>query len=387
MAEFITGNQAVVRGALRAGCNFMAGYPITPASSILNDVIRAFADGRGIVVQAEDEIAAIGQCIAASMCGARAMTATSGPGLSLLSENIGFAQMIEAPVVIVNCQRLGPATGGATMSGEGDVLFARHVTAGGYPLPVLAASDSASAYRLTYSAFQIAEELRTPVVVLLSKDISSTRQTVDLDAITLPPARERPLAPPDQPYVPYAFTAPEQVPVFAPVGGPSRVRVTGSIHDACGLLTTDRRAIERKLTHLKAKIDAAAERLEDVEANLDPDASVLVVSYGLPDGSAREAVDILRRSEIPISHLTLCSLWPVPVHALRRAAGPRVSHVLVPEINIGLYCEEIRRALPGVTVESILRYDGGRVDPRSLLDRIRQLTGRDPSDGRSAACR
>lgn len=384
MMEFITGNQAVVRGALHAGCNFMAGYPITPASSILHDVIRAFADGRGIAVQAEDEIAAIAQCIAASMCGARAMTATSGPGLSLLSENIGLAQMVEAPLVIVDCQRLGPATGGATMTGEGDVLFARHVTAGGYPLPVLAANSSASAYRLTYSAFQIAEELRTPVIVLLSKDISSMRQTVDLSQVPLPPARQRPLSRPGQSFVPYEFASPEEIPAFAPVGGPQRVRVTGSIHDACGLLTTDRGAIERKLTHLKTKIDAAADRLEDVEADLVPDATVLIVSYGLPDEAAHEAASLLRGAGIAVSHLTLYSLWPVPERALRRAAGPRVAHVLVPELNIGLYCEEVRRVLPRVQVHSLVRYDGGRLDPRLIAERIRSIVGTSPSDGRSA---
>jgi len=385
MMEFITGNQAVVRGALRAGCDFMAGYPITPASSILHDMIRAFAGRPGIVLQVEDEIAAIGQCIAASMCGARAMTATSGPGLSLLSENIGFAQMVEAPLVIVDCQRLGPATGGATMTGEGDVLFARHVTAGGYPLPVLASSDPASAYRLTYSAFQIAEELRTPVIVLLSKDISSMRQTVDLSKVSLPPHRERRLSPPGEPYVPYSVARPEEVPLFAPVGGERRVRVTGSIHNTCALLTTDRREIDRKLSHLKAKIDAAAERLEDVEADLDPEAKVLLVSYGVPDESSREAVAILRGAGVPVSRLTLYSLWPIPVRAIRAAAGPRITHAIMPELNIGLYCEEIRRVLPNLAVDSIVRYDGGHLDPRLIVERVQSITGGGPKEGRSAA--
>lgn len=372
MAEFITGNQAVVRGALRAGCNYIAGYPITPASSILNDMIRAFADGRGIAVQVEDEIAAMGQCVAAAMCGARPMTATSGPGLSLLSENIGFAQMVEAPVVIVDCQRMGPATGGATTTGEGDLLFARHVTAGGYPLPVLAATDAVSAYRLTYNAFQIAEELRTPVIVLLSKDISSTRQTVDLENVRLLPARQRRPAPPDRPFRPYEVGELAEVPAFAPVGGPQRVRVTGSIHDACGLLTTDRREIARKLAHLNAKIAAAAERLEDVDLDLDPHAQVLVVSYGLPDGAVRDAVDELRAAGIRVSRLTLYSLWPVPQRAIR-AAAEGVRHVVVPELNIGLYADVVRQVLPGVHIESLTRYDGGLIAPRTIRERVCNL--------------
>src|SRR3990172_2298651 len=191
MNEFVTGNQAIVRGALRAGCDYFAGYPITPASSICSEMIQALTEKGATGVQTEDEIAAIGQCIGAAMAGAKAMTASSGPGLSLYSENIGLAQMGEVPLVIVDCQRMGPATGGATATGEGDVLFARHVTAGGYPLPVLAAADAASAYRLTYEAFNMAERFRTPVIVLLSKDISLTRLTVDLDRIHLPPRVER----------------------------------------------------------------------------------------------------------------------------------------------------------------------------------------------------
>lgn len=371
--EFVTGNQTIVRGALRAGCNYVAGYPITPASSILTDFVHAFADGSGIVVQAEDEIAAIGQCIAASMCGARPLTATSGPGLSLYSENIGFAQMVEAPLVIVDCQRMGPATGGATATGEGDVLFARHVTAGSYPLPVLAAADAASAYRLTHDAFQIAEWLRTPVIVLASKDISTTRQTVDLEAITLRPKAERRLAPPTGPYRPYAVDSPADVPAFLPVGGPVRVRVTGSIHDECGVLTIDKTKIARKLTHLYEKIRAHVELLEDVDADLDPEARVLIVAYGLPDGAARDATDELRAAGVPVSRLTIYGLWPVPERILRQAAGRTVEHVIIPELNIGLYADELRRVLPHTIVHAITRYDGGLIEPHTIVERVREL--------------
>ena len=376
MREFLTGNQTIVRGALRAGCNYVAGYPITPASSILNDFVSAFADGSGIVVQAEDEIAAIGQCIAAAMCGARALTATSGPGMSLYSENIGYAQMIEAPLVIVDCQRMGPATGGATATGEGDVVFARHITAGSYPLPVLAATDAASAYRLTYNAFQIAERLRTPVIVLASKDISTMRQTVDLEAIRLSPIVPRRAAPADQPYRPYAVDQPADVPAFAPVGGPVRVRVTGSIHDECGVLTIDKTKITRKLTHLNEKIRANAESLEDVDSDLDDEARVLLVAYGLPDGAARDAADELRAAGVRVSRLTLYTLWPMPERALRRALSEKVEHVVIPELNIGLYAEELRRVIPHtVGIHPITRYDGGLIEPAAIVKRVRQLVG------------
>lgn len=371
MREFISGNQAVVRGALKAGCNFFAGYPITPASSILSDMIRALARTGGVAVQTEDEIAALGLCLGAAMAGAKTMTATSGPGLSLYSETIGLAQMGEVPVVIVNCQRMGPATGGATSTGEGDITFARHVTAGSYPLPVLAATDATSAYRLTYEAFNIAETLRTPVIVLSSKDIALTRQTVELGGVELRPRRERALAPPDEPFVPYRYDNLEDVPRFAPIGGPQRVRFTGSIHDECGLLTIDRAKIMRKLTHLRDKILRRGGELEYVEADLDADAEVLIVSYGLADGAAREAVARLRRDGLAVSHLTVYSLWPMPAQALRRAVTPAVKRVLMPELNIGLYAEELRRHIHTAEVESLVRFDGGLIHPRAIVERVR----------------
>jgi 2-oxoglutarate ferredoxin oxidoreductase subunit alpha len=370
MREFLTGNQAIVRGAVRAGCNFFAGYPITPASSIVTEFIDAFADGSGIVVQTEDEIAAIGQCIGAAMAGAKAMTASSGPGLSLYSENIGLAQMGEVPLVIVDCQRMGPATGGATATGDGDVLFAGHVTAGGYPLPVLAATDAETAFRLTYQAFNIAEELRTPVILLVSKDISLTRQTVNLHAIRLPPMQTRKSVPVEQAFRPYAFDRIDDVPGFSPIGGAKLARFTGSIHDERGILTIDRAKIERKLSHLRSKIVEHRLMLEITEEDVDPFAATLVISYGLVDGAARDAVDLARAQKVRVSRLTLYSLWPIPEAAIKRAVTSSVRTVLIPELNVGLYVEELRKVIHDAEIKSVLRYDGGLIHPRSIADAI-----------------
>jgi len=364
--EFVTGNQAVVRGALAAGCNFFAGYPITPASSILTEFIAAFANGRGTAVQTEDEIAAIGQCIGAAMSGAKALTASSGPGLSLYSENIGFAQMIEAPLVIVNCQRMGPATGGATATGEGDVMFARFVTAGGYPLPVLVASDGSTAYRCAYDAFNIAERYRTPVILLISKDISLTRQSVDLDSVELPPMVDRTLANGNGSFRPYQINRLDDTPSFAPVGGSRRARVTGSIHDEDGLLTGDRGRIDRKLRHLVAKIESHRREWELIDADIDPEATSLVICYGVTDGAARDAIDDMRANRHRVSRLTICSLWPAPVEAIRAAITPLVQTIVVPELNIGLYVEEIRRMAGPTPVVSITRADGGLIEPATI---------------------
>ncbi|MCK6457627.1 MAG: pyruvate flavodoxin/ferredoxin oxidoreductase [Phycisphaerae bacterium] len=371
MREFITGNEAVVRAALRAGCDYFAGYPITPASSILSDMIAAFAGREGCTaIQTEDEIAAIGQCIGAAMAGARPMTATSGPGLSLYSENIGLAQMGEVPLVIVVCQRMGPATGGATSTGEGDVVFARHVTSGSFPLPVLACTDATSAYRLTHESFRIAERLRTPVIMLSSKDVALTRQTADLDLVELPPIIPRRAAPGDRAYVPYALDAPHLAPAFAPIGGPQRVRFTGSIHNEHGLLTIDREKIEQKLSHLREKITRDRRGLELVDEDLDAGADTLIVSYGLADGAAREAVVELRRNGARVSHLTLYGLWPVPEDALRRACGESIRRVVVPELNLGLYADELRRVLRDVRIVSIPRFDGGLIPSSWIVRRV-----------------
>jgi|CXWL01.1.fsa_nt_gi 2-oxoglutarate ferredoxin oxidoreductase subunit alpha len=370
MREFITGNEAVVRGALQAGCNYFAGYPITPASSILSDMIRVFQGGRGLAIQTEDEIAAIGQCIGASMAGAKAMTASSGPGLSLYSENIGLAQMGEVPLVIVNCQRMGPATGGATATGEGDVMFARHVTSGGYPLVVLAATDAASAYRLSYVAFNIAESLRTPVILLLSKDIALTRQTVDLDEIVLPPRVERAQAPVDEAFRPYAVADGTSVPAFSPIGGSHRVRFTGSIHDENGLLTTDRRKIAAKLSHLREKITPDQEFFEFSDQDLCREARILIISYGLADGAAREAVSMIRRRGIPVSHLTLYCLWPVPQRAILAAVTRNIERIVMPELNVGLYVDELRRVVRSASIESVICFDGGLISPSQIVKHV-----------------
>src|SRR5680860_221504 len=179
--EYVDGATAIVRGAIDAGCTFFAGYPITPASGILMAMMRELPKVGGVAMQGEDEIASIGMCLGATMTGARAMTATSGPGISLYSENIGMAIMGEVPLVIVDVQRLGPATGGATTVAQGDVQFVRWGTAGGYPVIVLAPSSVPEAYSLTVKAFELAERFRCPVFLLTDKEIAMTLSAVDVD--------------------------------------------------------------------------------------------------------------------------------------------------------------------------------------------------------------
>ena len=179
--QFMKGNDAIILGALAAGCRSYYGYPITPASPILMMMMRDLPRVGGVAVQGEDEIASIGMCLGAAMAGAKAMTATSGPGISLYSENIGLAIMAEVPLVIVDDQRLGPATGGATTVAQGDIQFVRWGTAGGYPTIVLAPSTVPETYGLTAKAFELAERFRCPVFLLTDKEIAMTLSAVDVD--------------------------------------------------------------------------------------------------------------------------------------------------------------------------------------------------------------
>ncbi|MCK6545791.1 pyruvate flavodoxin/ferredoxin oxidoreductase [Myxococcota bacterium] len=369
MLEFVDGNTATVRGALHSGCSFFAGYPITPATSILLESIRELAPRGGVAVQAEDEIASISMCIAASMAGKKVLTATSGPGLSLYSESIGLAIMGEVPLVIVDTQRMGPATGAATTTADGDVMFARWGTSGGYPLIVLAPTDVRTSYVMTRHAFNLAERYRTPVIVLSSKEIALTRQTVDLDAESGLANVERTLAPAGEKYLPYAVARPGEVPAFAPVGGEQLVRFTTSIHDERGLITTDPAKIAKKLEHLQAKITEASPGVVSFEEDRQEGATDLVLAYGVAAMAASEAVEAARAAGRKVSLFVPYTLWPMP-EARIRAAAKGVTRVIVPEHNFGQYAAEVERVLPGVKVVRVNRIDGSLVPPSAIREEL-----------------
>ncbi len=356
MRELIDGTTAIVRGALAGGCTFFAGYPITPASGILMAMMEALPRVGGVAVQGEDEIASIGMCLGAAMAGARAMTATSGPGMSLYSENLGLAVMGEVPLVVVDVQRLGPATGGATTVAQGDVQFVRWGTSGGFPLIVLAPASIPGCHRLTREAFGLAERFRCPVVVLADKELALTANTVELEADAAPPPPRPPAAPPPDDR-PYRYTPAGEVPPLRFYGELGTVRFTGSTHDERAFLTKDPATVEALNRHLIAKIEDHGDEIERTAADLEPGARRLVVGYGVTAGAQREAVAALRRRGRRVSSLVLESLWPVPEHALA-AALAGVDRVVVPELNHGLYRREIERLAGGREVVGVERIDG-----------------------------
>jgi len=368
LREYTDGSTAIVRGALDAGCNFFAGYPITPASPILMMMMRELPRVGGVAVQGEDEIASIGMCIGAVMAGARALTATSGPGLSLYSENLGLAVMGEVPLVVVDVQRLGPATGGATTVGQGDVQFVRWGTSGGYPIIALAPSSIPDCYHLTMRAFDLAERFRCPVFLLTDKELNMTMNTVAVADYA--PAEVRPRPAPAAPGTPYRYTPADRVPPLRHYGGDETVRFTGSSHDEHAFITKHPATVDALNRHLAAKIDEHRDEIDLTEADLEPGAATLVVSYGVTAGAVREAVRRARREGRRLSSLVLKTLWPVPEDALRVAAAG-VKQVLVPELNLGQYRLEVERLLPGSRVVGLNRIDGEMITPEQVLEAAR----------------
>lgn len=374
--ELTDGVTAIVRGALEAGCNFFAGYPITPASGILAQMVSELPLRGGIAIQGEDEIASIGMCLGAALGGARCLTATSGPGMSLYSENVGLAIMGELPLVIVDVQRAGPATGGATTVGQGDVQFARWGTSGGYPVIALAPSSVPECRALTGRAFALAERFRVPVFVLTDKEVALTLATVENgeydEAAPLArlPADARAARGSGEPFLPYRYEPSDSVPRLQPIGGEPLMRFTGSSHDERGFLTKDPRTVGALNRHLVAKVEAHADAIALVREDLEPGARTLLVSYGVSAGAMREAVRTARGEAKRVSALNLLTLWPVPERAIRGALGA-VERVVVAELNLGEYRREIERVVAGkLPVVGVNRVDGELISPDAIREWI-----------------
>lgn len=368
MHEFIDGSTAIARGALDAGCTFFAGYPITPASPILMAMMRELPKVGGVAIQGEDEIASLGMCIGATLAGARAMTATSGPGISLYSENIGLAIIGEVPLVIVDVQRLGPSTGGATTVGQGDVQFVRWGTAGGYPIIALAPSSIADCYGATLRAFDLAERFRVPVFLLTDKELNTTAGSVALAEYESYPVRKRVAV--GGRGTPYRFDPPGDVPPVAEYGRAGRVRFTGSTHDERAFITKEPEKVSRLNEHLRAKIEDHTDEIEWVEHDADEGARTLIVGYGVTAGSIRESLRDLRRGGRKVAALVVKSLWPVPERALA-AAMEGVERVVVAELNHGQYRREIERLAGGREVVGVHRVDGRLISPGEIAEAVR----------------
>jgi len=369
----LQGNEAIVEGALAAGCRFFAGYPITPATEISEGMSARLPALDGTFIQMEDEIAGLGAVIGASLAGAKAMTATSGPGFSLMQENLGFACIAEVPCVIVNVMRGGPSTGLPTHVSQGDVMQARWGTHGDHPIIVLAVSTTWDCFHGTVRAFNLSEKYRTPVIILADEVVAHTREK-----IFLPDPREievleriRPSVPPEW-YIPYEDNS-RGVPDMGVFGDGYRYHVTGLVHDVRGFPTERPDEITALVSRLHRKINQHFPDIQTVDFFLADDAEVLVIAYGSVARSARSAVIEARERGVKAGLAKLVTLWPFPRQVLEPFLR-RVRAVLVPELNMGQMSREVKRVNQGMTwVETLNRIDGNLITPKEILARLLKL--------------
>ena len=367
--SLIEGNEAIGRGAIAAGCRFFAGYPITPATTILNTMLAMLPPLGGVCLQAEDEIASIGACLGASMAGLKVMTATSGPGISLYSEQISFAVGSEIPIVIADVQRLGPSTGSATRGADGDINFLRWGNSGGLPVVVLAPVDVADCFTLTIHAFNLAERFRCPVFIASNKEIAMTRESVDQDALEKPTVINRRQPPDNVPFLPFQVDADQNVPDFLPIGAGVPVRQTSSTHGANGYITTDQTQISRILKRLQAKLESAVAEFSFYDLLTADKSETLLISYGVTARAAKAVYKELKNTERPVSLLILKTLWPVPIEVIRRAAKG-FKRVVVVEMNLGQYVGEVQRILPDQHIDFYGQMDGHLITPHKIKEAV-----------------
>ena len=372
-ARFMMGNEACVEGALAAGCRFFAGYPITPSTEIAEGLSRRLPHVGGKFIQMEDEIASMAAIIGASIGGLKAMTATSGPGFSLMQENIGFAAMAEIPCVVVNVQRTGPSTGLPTQPAQGDVMQARWGTHGDHPILVLSPSTVRECFDLTVRAFNLSERYRTPVILLMDADVGHLREKVELPA----PAsyevveRMRPGMPPEW-YAPYGESE-GPVPPLAPFGTGYRYHVTGLFHDPHGFPTSRLDEINAGLERMFAKIELHLPQILHWESYALDDADVLVIAYGSVARTALRAVKEARNKGINAGLIKMLTLWPSPPDSYMEPLLERCRLVVVPELNKGQYALEVERAVAGrAKVRRVNRADGGIITPDQIVAAMRE---------------
>jgi 2-oxoglutarate ferredoxin oxidoreductase subunit alpha len=369
--QLLQGNRACALGALAVGCRFFAGYPITPSSEIAEIMSRELPRLGGKFIQMEDEISSIAAVIGASVGGLKSMTATSGPGFSLMQENIGYAVVAEIPCVIVNVMRAGPSTGLPTSPSQGDVMQARWGTHGDHPSIALAPSSVSEAFDLTVVAFNFAEKLRMPVFVLMDEVVGHMRERVEIREIGPEDIinREMPTVPPEW-YEPFGNPS-SDVPPLAPFGEGYRYHITGLLHDARGFPTSRLDEIQPWVDRVFRKVERSRDEICMWEADGVEDARVLVVTYGATARSAQRALKVARaRYGRKVGLLTLKTLWPFPEEIVAQEAE-HAQRVIVAEMNLGQIALEVERIVGRNKVLRVGRADGQIVTPDQIVDAMR----------------
>ncbi len=374
--RFIQGNEVCAEAALYAGLGFYAGYPITPSSEIAEILSRRLAQRGGRFIQMEDEIASLAAIIGASLTGKKAMTATSGPGFSLMQEALGFAVMAEIPCVIVDVMRGGPSTGLPTQPGQGDVNQVRWGTHGDHAIIALTASNHQDLFAMTVRAFNLAETYRTPVVVLFDELLAHMRERVRVPERGELELVERLMTsvPDGVDYRPYLAREDGRLPM-SDFGGGHRYNVTGLYHDMWGFPSTDPAVVADLAHHLHDKIELHIDDISTGRRYEIDDADVLLISYGTPARAALEVVFEARQNGYKLGLLELQTIWPFPRRMIRDLCRDREA-VIVVEMNMGQLCAHVQGAVDDRrNVFLANRVDGGFVSPRDILRVLRVVDG------------
>jgi 2-oxoglutarate ferredoxin oxidoreductase subunit alpha len=370
--HLVLGNIACAEGAIRAGCRFFAGYPITPASEISHHISKELPKKGGVFMQMEDEIASIASIIGASWAGAKAMTATSGPGFDLMQENIGYAHMTETPLVIVNVQRSGPSTGQSTDPSQQDIYQAKYGAHGDYEVIAISPWSVQEMFDLTIRAFNLAETYRTPVMLMSDGLIAHIEETLIVPKKVEVIDRKKPSS---KNVTPWGTDDPSGVPEMPSFGEGYNLLVTGSTHRPDGVRNFAPIYHEKIVYRIRDKILKAEPKIRDIHRENIDDAEVAILSFGASARPSMEAMEKARELGLKAGLFRLKTIWPFPEKAVQDLAK-RVTTIIVVEMNIGKLVKEVERVAGEDTkVVSLAKVGGVLPLSREILETIKEVTG------------
>lgn len=368
--KFMEGNEAMTAGAIAAGARFFAGYPISPSSEVAKAAAKELPRHGGIYIQMEDELSSMAALLGASLAGKKAFTATSGPGFSLMQENLGLGIMSELPCVLYNVQRSGPSTGAATKPAQGDLMQARYGTHGDHSIIALSPSSVQDCYDLSITAFNLAEKYRTPVIFLADEVVGHLRETL---TIRQPEAdeivdRKAPATTNQADFHPYDYSGTEVAPMVGVGDRNLLMRTTGSTHDEKGEFCPSPENINRVTHYLVEKLEKHVDDITITRKYQMDDADVVLISFGCSVRSSLSAIEILRKKGVKAGLLQLVTVWPMPEKEIR-AALQQAKTVIVPELNLGQLAGEVRKYNDyGCKVLQANRTDGILITPQQIVD-------------------
>jgi 2-oxoglutarate ferredoxin oxidoreductase subunit alpha len=371
-SHYLDGDYAIAEGGLAAGCRFFAGYPITPSTETAERFASRIPKVGGVFIQMEDELASIAALIGAVWGGKKAMTVTSGPGFSLMMENIGLACMMETPLVIANVQRGGPSTGLPTLTGQQDMMQAKWGSHGDYEIIALSPDSPQECFDLTVEAFNLSETYRVPVFVMTDECVGHMHEKV-----VIPPAEEIKVVErkwytgPKGKYLPYKLDK-DGIPFLAKAGDGHRFHTTGLTHDEQGYPIINADCQKDCVTHLIEKIRKNADKIIKIEEDQTDDAEIVVISYGITSRVSVRAVQLAREAGIKVGTLRLITVWPFAEKRIKELA-PKIKAFVVPEINYGQMVREVERSVGNTCPVVSVPHCGGWVhDPVDIFKAIKE---------------